>query len=168
MSDLRPGKPEALIRLRPGARVLGLTAADVATQLRTAFYGATAGELQVGTESYEVDVRLAADEPGRLRGPRLLPRHAARRGKQVPLGTVASVEEARGYARIARVDGRRTVTIQAEVDTHVANTAEILARFETRPPARASRRSTSTCRSPARPRKGARPRPPCCGPSSSA
>ena len=48
----------------------------------------------------------------------------------MPIGTVASVEESRGYARIARVDGRRTVTIQAEVDTLVANTAEILTRFE--------------------------------------
>ena len=39
---------------------------------------------------------------------------------------VAEVEEVRGWARINRVDGRRAVTIQGDVDRNIANAQEIL------------------------------------------
>ena len=58
--DLRPGKPELRLRLREGALALGLDASTIAQQLRTAFYGTTAKDIQVGPESYEIDVRLSA------------------------------------------------------------------------------------------------------------
>ena len=38
---------------------VGLTAQAVATQLRSAYYGKKASEIQVNGESYEIDVRLA-------------------------------------------------------------------------------------------------------------
>ena len=56
--DLRPGKPELRLRLREGSLALGLDAATIANQLRAAFFGVTASEIQVGPESYEIDVRL--------------------------------------------------------------------------------------------------------------
>ena len=39
---------------------------------------------------------------------------------------VADVEEVRGWARINRVDGRRAVTIQGDVDRNIANAQEIM------------------------------------------
>ncbi len=48
--NLRPGKPELQLRLRDGALALGLDASTIATQLRAAFYGTTASEIQVGPE----------------------------------------------------------------------------------------------------------------------
>jgi multidrug efflux pump subunit AcrB len=124
--DLRPGKPEVRLHLREGATALGLDAKSVANQLRAAFFGHVVREIQVGPEAYEIDVRLArldqdsfADleyffvtTPG---------------GRQVPLGTVATGEWTRGFARINRVDGRRTVTVRGDVDGDVANAAEIIA-----------------------------------------
>jgi len=57
--DLRPGKPEMRVTLKSGAMTLGVDAATIANQLRSAFHGQKAGDIQVGSESYEVDVRLA-------------------------------------------------------------------------------------------------------------
>jgi len=129
MDDLRPGKPELLLRLRPGARRLGLSAQDVASQLRTAFHGATATEIQVGSEDYEIDVRLARSDrssPADLEAFHVtLPG-----GRQAPLESVATTETSRGYARIARVNRRRAVTVIGDVDTRYGNTAEILGRFK--------------------------------------
>ncbi|MHC4408129.1 MAG: efflux RND transporter permease subunit [Planctomycetota bacterium] len=128
MDDLRPGKPEFQIRMRPGARMLGFEASAVARQLRTAFFGMTAAEIQVGPENYEIDVRLARRDrssPADIDYFHL----ALPSGQQVPLGTVATVEESRGHARIARVDRRRTVTVIGDVDSRYANTAEVMGMF---------------------------------------
>jgi multidrug efflux pump subunit AcrB len=44
----------------------------------------------------------------------------------IPLTEVATLEEARGWARINRIDGRRTVTVQGDVDRARANAQELL------------------------------------------
>jgi HAE1 family hydrophobic/amphiphilic exporter-1 len=107
--DLRPGKPEISIRMREGAKGLGLDAEGVASQLRSAFYGRTASEIQVGRESYEIDVRMRDEDRDSLAD--LAYFHVTLPdGKQAPLGSVAVLTESRGYARIAAVDGMRTVT----------------------------------------------------------
>ena len=57
-NDLRPGPPELRIRLHEGAVGLGLDAEGMARQLWTAFQSTTADEIQVGSESSAIDVRL--------------------------------------------------------------------------------------------------------------
>ena len=124
--DLRPGKPEMRLRLREGALALGLSAAAVAGQLRSAFHGRNAAEVQLGPENYEINVRLPSRDRNSLADLTqftiTLPA-----GDQVPLDAVATVEANRGYARVHRVDGRRAVTIRGDLDTDVANAEEILA-----------------------------------------
>ncbi|MBE9555472.1 MAG: efflux RND transporter permease subunit [Proteobacteria bacterium] len=124
-NDLRPGKPEVRLRLREGALSLGLNASQVAAQLRAAFFGQMVGEVQGGAESYEIDVRMA---PGDRDGMSDLDNFVvtAPNGAQVPLGSLAIAETGRGFARIHRIDGRRTVTLQGDVDTLRANVGEIL------------------------------------------
>ncbi|MHC4953610.1 MAG: efflux RND transporter permease subunit [Planctomycetota bacterium] len=128
MDDLRPGKPELRVQMRAGARMLGFTAADIAQQMRAAFFGSTSTEIQVGPENYEIDVRLRRED-------RSSPADVdyfhvtSPSGVQVPLGTVAMVEPARGYARIARVDRRRTVTVLGDIDTRFANTSQVMQQF---------------------------------------
>ena len=39
---------------------------------------------------------------------------------------MAILEQSRGYARIQRIDGRRTVTIQGDVDTRLANAQQLI------------------------------------------
>jgi multidrug efflux pump subunit AcrB len=126
MDDLRPGKPEIQLRLREGAFGLGLDATEIARQLRAAYYGSTADEIQVGPESFEIDVRLGASAQSSL-GDLDDFAVALPGGRRVPLATVAEVETGRGVARIARVDGRRTVTLRGEVDNRITNLNQILA-----------------------------------------
>ncbi|MES9955887.1 MAG: efflux RND transporter permease subunit [Sedimenticola sp.] len=123
--DLRPGKPELRLRLRDGALALGLDASTIASQLRAAFYGTTATEIQVGPESYEIDVRLAADDRSTLTDIETF-RITTASGDQVPLNAVALIEQARGYSRIQRIDGVRTITVSGDLDTRVANAREVV------------------------------------------
>jgi hydrophobic/amphiphilic exporter-1 (mainly G- bacteria), HAE1 family len=123
--DLRPGKPEIRLKLRDGATALGLNAQMIASQLRSAFFGTTASEIQVGKESYEIDVRLAQEDKNSL-GDLEYFSVTAPNGEQIPLDAVAVLESGRGYARINRIDRRRTITLQGDIDANLGNTSEIL------------------------------------------
>jgi multidrug efflux pump subunit AcrB len=124
--DLRAGKPEVRIMMREDMAIPGVNAQMIATQLRTAYYGTTVTEIQVGTESYEIDVRLPQTDQNSLADLEYfsitLPG-----GAQAPLSAVATLEAERGYGRISHIDGQRTVTITGDIDWQEANAAEIIA-----------------------------------------
>lgn len=124
--DLRPGKREYRLHLKPSAGVLGLDAKAVSDQVRGAFQGIKVNEFPVGPESYEVNLRLAAaDRIGSesLEGFTVI----GRDGALIPLSVVADLEEVRGWARIHRIDGQRAVSIQGDIDRNLANAQELLA-----------------------------------------
>lgn len=125
--DLKPGKPEYIVTLRPeAAGALGITARDVATTLRAAFRGDTGLELRDGQGTIDIVARLdagnratAADIAAlRLRG---------QDNALVPLSAVADITASRGYASIQRIDGRRTVSVQGTINPAVANARELMA-----------------------------------------
>ena len=132
MDDLRPGKRELRITLKPTAGPMGVTAALVADQLRAAWQGTTISELQIGPRTLEIVARL---DPDAAADPQSFDDFAIFRadGTAVPLSVVAEVETGRGVARINREDGIRTVTVQGSIDTRVANAnaivSDTLARF---------------------------------------
>ena len=129
--DLRPGKPEIRVRLKKGATALGIDAFSIASQLRAAFHGKTVKEIQVGSESYKIDVQLSSLDKKSLADLEYF-HIITDTGKQIPLGAVATYEIGRGFARISRIDSRRTVTIRGDVNTKIANTDEIIADTRTR------------------------------------
>ncbi|RKZ89572.1 MAG: AcrB/AcrD/AcrF family protein, partial [Candidatus Parabeggiatoa sp. nov. 3] len=129
--DLRPGKPEVRLSLREGALALGLDATTIANQLRSAYYGYTASEIQVGPESYEIDVRLDRLDRDSLADLDYFTL-TTQDGQQVPLSAVATIEMARGYARIQRINNQRTVTIQGDVDRRVLNVNELISQTQKR------------------------------------
>jgi hydrophobic/amphiphilic exporter-1 (mainly G- bacteria), HAE1 family len=126
--DLRPGKQEVQVRLREGAVGLGFDTATMANQLQAAFRGKTAAEIQVGSEQFEIDVQLAPNDQNSLADLDafhfILPS-----GAQVPLSAVADLHVTRGWSRIGRINGRRTVTLIGDVDTRLANTAQLMKLF---------------------------------------
>ena len=125
MDDLRLGKPEIKIRMREEGVALGLRADEVANQLRAAFFGTTVNELQVDTGGLEIDARLAReDRTSRATLDNFVITMSD--GAQVPLSAVATLRDDRGYARVNRIDGRRTVTIEGDVDTRLANANEVV------------------------------------------
>ncbi|MCU7936893.1 MAG: efflux RND transporter permease subunit [Candidatus Thiodiazotropha sp. (ex Dulcina madagascariensis)] len=123
--DLRPGKREFRLHLKPGAGVLGLDAQRVAEQVRAAYQGIKIDEFPVGPETYEVNLKLTANDRMdaedlynlSITGPN---------GSLIPLSTVADIDEVRGWARINRVNRQRAVTIQGDVDRSQVNAQELL------------------------------------------
>ncbi len=127
--DLRQGKPELRLRLREGAFGLGLDAATVSRQLRAAFQGTTADEIQVGSEPYEIDVQLNHADQDSLADLDYF--HCTLpNGRQIPLAAVAEVENATGWSRIARVDGKRTVSVHGDIDSRQTNTVRVISQLE--------------------------------------
>ncbi len=125
LDDLRPGKREIRIHMKEGAVTLGVNAALVADQLRAAYFGTKISELQVDGEPYEINVRLAPEDRDSLADfdnfTIALPN-----GAQVPITSVAKLKFGRGYARINREDGIRTVTVQGTIDARIANANDIV------------------------------------------
>jgi multidrug efflux pump subunit AcrB len=125
MDDLRPGKPQRRLSLAEGAHGLGLTAEEVAAQLRAAMLGEIADTQRIGEWDIEILVRQAegdrqslddlADQTIQLPD-----------GRRVPLDVVVRVQEARDWARITRIDGRRTVVVEANVDARLASAPAIV------------------------------------------
>jgi multidrug efflux pump subunit AcrB len=126
--DLRAGKPEIRMRMRQDAYGIGIEAADVGRQLSAAFQGLEADEIQVGPESYEIEVRLAGMDRNDLHDIEnfnlVLPD-----GNQVPLRAVVTWKMEKGWARIARFNGMRAVTLRGDVDTRLVNTNELMNLF---------------------------------------
>ncbi|MGM0701708.1 MAG: efflux RND transporter permease subunit [Pseudomonadota bacterium] len=120
MDDQRLGKPQRAYSLASGAHGLGLTADEVAGQLRAALLGEIADTQRIGEQEIEVLVRQAeADRDGLddlADQTIMLPD-----GSRVPLSVVTEVAERREWARITRIDGRRTVTVEANVDARQAS-----------------------------------------------
>jgi HAE1 family hydrophobic/amphiphilic exporter-1 len=123
--NLELGKLEARMRLRDEARLLGLTTSDVAMQLRHALYGFEVQNLQIGEDEVTVRVMLPEAERTSLENLSRL-RLGLPGGKgRVPLGEAATFSTERGFASIQRVDGKRTVTVFAQVDDNIANVQTI-------------------------------------------
>ncbi|MCF8078756.1 MAG: efflux RND transporter permease subunit [Desulfobacterales bacterium] len=126
--DLRAGKPELRLRMREGAYGIGIDAAEVSRQLRTAFQGMAVDEVQIGPESYEIEVRLAGVDRDSLQDIENF-NLVSEDGSQVPLSAVVNWETAKGWARIARFNGMRAVTLRGDVDTRLINTNELMTHF---------------------------------------
>ncbi len=110
-----PGKPQYNFSINERGRSLGLTATEVGRQVRDAFQGAIALRQQRG--SNEVTVRVRLPESQRFSEfdieTMLI---ATSSGTFVPLSDIANVERGRAYTSITRRDGRRTVTVKADVE----------------------------------------------------
>ncbi|MBW1646087.1 MAG: efflux RND transporter permease subunit [Deltaproteobacteria bacterium] len=132
--NFAPGKKELKIRLKPAARTLGITEADLGRQIRSAYYGAEALRLQRGRNEVKVMVRypesdrrqLASLENLRIRTPA---------GGEIPLSRAAWIIPGHGYSEIHRTNRKRVIDVTASVDAKQANAEEILAdlRRETLP-----------------------------------
>ena len=117
-SDQEQGKRELELEMKPGARTLGLSLSDLAGQVRAAFFGVEAYRLQRGQNEVRVYARLPDDDRDAiedLNDYRI--RTAA--GAEVPLEEVATVSLGYSPSQINRQDGRRVVTVTADVDPSV-------------------------------------------------
>ena len=114
-SGYTPGKQQFTFQINERGDSLGLTAAEVGSQVRNSFQGSIALRQQRGAN--EVTVRLRLPESQRLSEfdiENMLIATSA--GTFVPLSDIATIDRGRAYTSITRKDGRRTVTVRANVD----------------------------------------------------
>jgi multidrug efflux pump subunit AcrB len=120
-----PGKQQFDFRIKPEGQSLGLTAREIARQVRSAFSGAEALKQQRGRNEVTVRVRLPeAQRASEYDVEKLMIRTPA--GTFVPLVDIANIERGRAYTTITRRDARRTVTVSANVEP-IGETGPILA-----------------------------------------
>lgn len=125
--DLRPGKPEYVVSLRPAAAsALGVTAQSIATQLRAGFHGDTGMEVQDTLGGLDIVARLAAPDRDSVNDIGEI-RVAGTGGALVPLSAVADITQTRGYASITRINGLRTVSVTGAINADIANSRELMA-----------------------------------------
>ncbi|MFW6330810.1 MAG: efflux RND transporter permease subunit [Gemmatimonadota bacterium] len=127
-SDQDQGLQEVQLRLLPAARTLGLTLDNVARQVRAAFFGEEALRVQRGREDVRVYVRLPEEQRDAVSDVEDYRIRVA--GGAVPLREVASAGFGEAPSVIQRVDGRRVVTVTADVNPDVVTGQEISDRLQ--------------------------------------
>ncbi|MEN8199907.1 MAG: efflux RND transporter permease subunit [Thermodesulfobacteriota bacterium] len=123
------GKPQYDFKMLPEGRSAGLTAKDLGSQIRHAFYGTEALRQQRGRNELKVVVRLPEDERHSLFNlERLLLRTPD--GGEIPLDRAARIVQNRAYTKIDRVDGKRVINVTANVVAGKANENKIMANLK--------------------------------------
>jgi multidrug efflux pump subunit AcrB len=124
--SFRAGKAEVKLSTLPAGESLGVTLADLARQVRQAFYGEEAQRIQRGRDDVRVMVRYPETERRSLGDLDNL-RIRTADGAEVPFRTVARAEVGRGYASIRRTDRQRVIDVTANLDETRVAADEILA-----------------------------------------
>ena len=114
-SGFSPGKQQIDFKILPEGQSLGLTAAEVARQVRNAYYGAEVVRQQRGRNEIKVMVRLPeAERVSEFNLEQFMVRTPA--GTDVPLREVVDLQRGRAFTSINRSEGRRVITVTADVD----------------------------------------------------
>ena len=120
----RGGKPEINLALTSEGEALGFTLESLGRQVRQGFFGEEAQRIQRGRDEIRVMVRYPRQDrgsPGDLEHIRV----RTPGGDEVPFSTVATASTGRGPSSITRVDRRRAINVQAEVDESITTGSEV-------------------------------------------
>jgi multidrug efflux pump subunit AcrB len=118
--SLASGKEELRIELTQQGHVLGLTRADIVSQVSQAFRGFEAQRIQRGRDDIRVIVRLPKNERSTVS---TLDEYliVAPDGRKVPLAHVATLTAGKGPSTITRIDRFRTMNVTADLDKKKTN-----------------------------------------------
>lgn len=126
--DVRPGKQELELKLKPGALSLGVNAATLSDQIGTAFNGVKIDDIQRGSEQLEIELKLSKQDTLSQSQLEQFP-ITLNDGSEIPLSALVEFHYERGFSRINRVNGLRTLSVIGDVDDQVLNTNVLLARL---------------------------------------
>ncbi len=123
--DLEEGKeeyrymPDEVMAARTDVSVM-----DIAQALNASFEGAIATSVRQGKE--DIDIRVRFPEAARMDKQSLNEVMISNgSGGLIPLGSVTRVDKQPGYTQINRLNFKRIVQVQAEVDTNVITSIEV-------------------------------------------
>jgi multidrug efflux pump subunit AcrB len=109
-----PGKEQLDFSMRPEGLSLGLSAKDVATQIRNAYDGAEVLRQQRGRNEVTVTVRLPKSERvSEYNLEEMILRNSS--GIEIPLREAVNIERGRAYTSIDRRNGRRAISVTADI-----------------------------------------------------
>ena len=122
-------KDEIVLSIKPSAEALGITLADLGTQVRHAFYGAEAQRIQRGTNEVKVMVRYPKSERDTIANlENMMIRTTS--GDEVPFSSVAEMTVAPGYSKTTRINGERAIKVTSELDKTVGEPSAIVSDIE--------------------------------------
>lgn len=117
--DVRNGsdsvQDEIVLSLKPMADALSVSLADMATQIRHAFYGAEAQRMQRVNDEVKVMVRFPEEERKAVSDLENMYLHT-RDGVAVPFTVLANADIQPGYSKLTRINGERAVTVGGAVN----------------------------------------------------
>jgi len=121
---------EVQLRLKPEALNYGVTTAILAQQIRASFFGEVAQRVQRDREEIDVRVRLTGVERSQIAT--IMNRRLEINGVSVPVKALANVTMGESPASIARKDGKRVITLSADVDTRVTTGGDVTSQLLTK------------------------------------
>jgi len=128
-NSFREGAREMRLGITPEGEAAGLRLADLARQVRQAFYGEEVQRIQRGRDELKVMLRYPEARRASLAGLEDM-RLRTSAGTELPFEFAARAEYGRGFSSIERVDRARAVHVTANVDPGVANASEILTELQ--------------------------------------
>ena len=123
--SLQSPRDEIELSLKPAAENLGITLADLALQVRRAFYGGEAQRIPRAKEDVKVMVRYPEQERVAIESLKDM-RIRTPEGSEVPFETVAEVKFVPGYMTIDRLQRKRTLEVSAEVIAGTSNPRAVI------------------------------------------
>lgn len=124
--DFDLGKRQFDIELTLAGEAAGLTNLDISRQLRQSYFGEEIQRIQRNRNEVKVMVRFPADERSSTRD-FVNSRIRLNDGTEVPLFTVARIDENRSFSSITRIDGRRVVEVNARIDSALRTPNQVIA-----------------------------------------
>ncbi|MCF6198997.1 MAG: efflux RND transporter permease subunit, partial [Hyphomicrobiaceae bacterium] len=126
--DLPYGKSELILELTPRGRALGFSAQSVGTQVRNAFQGAIAMRFARGDEEIIVRVKRTQQSKGLGVLERIFLRSPS--GVSAPLTQIVKITERAGFSLIKHEDGRRLVSVIADLDSDEMELPDLLEQLD--------------------------------------
>jgi multidrug efflux pump subunit AcrB len=112
--NLNTGRPEIQVDVdRAQAAEYGLSTSQIAQTVRSAIQGIEADTYRSGEDEYDITVRLQKTDRKSIESLESLT-VTNRLGQQIPLTSVADIEEGSGFGSITRIDQNRVVTVSGD------------------------------------------------------
>ncbi|MEO2036299.1 MAG: efflux RND transporter permease subunit [Planctomycetaceae bacterium] len=128
--DSRPGKWELQLKSRANGVAMGIPLEHVARTVRASYYGEEVMRLQRGRHEVKLMVRYPEEDRKSLAALDQI-RIDAGDGVQRPITELAEVDVIRGYSEINRINQRRSITVNADVEEGKANAENIIQELKT-------------------------------------
>jgi multidrug efflux pump subunit AcrB len=118
--NLDESRDEIQLRIRPEAEQFGLTMADLARQVRQAFFGEEIQKIQRNRDEVRVMLRYPLEDRKSIAALESMMIRTSD-GRAVPFATVAEAVIEKSFPRIERIDRNRAVEVSADADKEVVD-----------------------------------------------